>query len=195
MKRMLALAATAALATSSLAVLAQTRPNFAGKWTLVPDPNAAAAAGRGRGVGGLGSTFIATQDDKVLTVVSTTQMGEIKAVYNLDGSETKNPITLAGQTVERTSKTKWDGAKLIVMSTVNFQGNAAETTQVWSLDASGTLTVEQTSNFGGSPTTTKAQYKKSQGESSISGATATSTHRPRATSTSVPHRARRGAAT
>ena len=161
MKRLLALTVIAALFTSSLAVLAQTRPNFAGKWTLVPDPNAA-AGGRGRGMaGGLGQAFTATQDEKTMTVVSTTQMGEIKSVYNLDGSETKNPITLGGQTVDRTSKVKWDGAKLIVTSTSNFQGNAAETTQVWSLDAAGTLTVESTNNFSGTPTTTKAQYKKS----------------------------------
>ena len=162
MKRLLALTVTAAVLTSSLAVLAQTRPNFAGKWTLVPDPNAAAAGGRGRGMaGGLGQTFTATQDEKTLTVVSTTQMGEIKAVYNLDGSATKNPITLVGQTVERTSKVKWDGARLIVTSISNFQGNAAETTQVWSLDKSGSLTVESTNNFSGTPTTTKALYKKS----------------------------------
>jgi hypothetical protein len=162
MRRRLAFTIVAALVSSSLAVLAQTRPTFAGKWTLVPDSYAAAAAGGpGRGVGGLGSAFTATQDEKTLTVVSTTQMGEIKAVYNLDGSETKNPITLAGQTVERTSKVKWDGAKFIVMSTISFQGKATETTQVWSLNASGTLNVEQTSNFGGRPETTKGQYKKS----------------------------------
>lgn len=162
MKRLFALTVIAALLTSSLAVLAQTRPNFAGKWTLVPDPNAPAAGGRGRGMGGLGQTFTATQDEKTLTVVtSNPQVGDIKAVYNLDGSETKNPITFGGNTVDRTSKVKWDGAKLIVTSTSNFQGNAVETTQAWSLDASGTLTVESTSNFGGNPTTTKAQYKKS----------------------------------
>jgi hypothetical protein len=162
MKSMLALTVTAALVTSSLAVLAQTRPNFAGKWTLVPDPNAAAAGGgRGRGMG-LGQALTAAQDEKTLTVItSNPQVGDIKAVYNLDGSETKNPITFGGNTVDRTSKVKWDGAKLVITSTSNFQGNAVETTQAWSLDASGTLTVESTNNFGGTPTTTKAQYKKS----------------------------------
>jgi hypothetical protein len=49
----------------------------------------------------------------------------------------------------------------VITTTVNFQGNNAETTQAWSLDASGNLVVETTSNFGGSPTTTKATYKKS----------------------------------
>jgi hypothetical protein len=160
MKRILALMATAALVTSSPAALAQTRPNFSGKWTQVVDP-AAQPTGRGRGFGGLGQVVTATQDEKTLTVVTTTQIGEVKAVYNLDGSETRNPITFNGQTVERTSKAKWDGAKLILISVSNFNGNAAETTQVWSVDGSGTLTVESTNNFSGTPTTAKAQYKKS----------------------------------
>ena len=163
MKRMLACLVIVALVMPVVGVTAQTKPNFAGKWTLVPDPNAAAAAGGrgGRGGGGLGQAFTATQDEKTLTVVTTNaQVGEIKAVYNLDGSETKNPISFGGNTVDRTSKVKWDGAKLIITSTSNFPGNAVETTQAWSLDASGTLTVESTNNFGGTPTTTKAQYKK-----------------------------------
>ncbi len=160
MKRILALAIGAALLTSSVSLMAQAKTNFSGKWAQVVDPNAP-PAGRGRGAAGLGAAFTATQDEKALTVVSTTQMGEIKTVYNLDGSETKNPITLGGQTVERTSKAKWDGAKLVLTSVSNFNGNAAETTQVWSLDASGMLTVESTNNFSGTPTTTKSQYKKS----------------------------------
>lgn len=47
------------------------------------------------------------------------------------------------------------------MSTISVQGKATETTQVWSLNASGTLNVEQTSNFGGRRETTTGQYKKS----------------------------------
>jgi hypothetical protein len=162
MKRVLICLVALALVTPAIGVAAQSKPNFAGKWTLVPDPNAAAGGGgRGRGMGGLGQTFTASQDEKTLTVITNNpQVGEIKAVYNLDGSETKNPISFGGNTVDRTSKVKWDGAKLIITSTSNFQGNAVETTQAWSLDASGTLTVESTSNFGGNPTTTKAQYKK-----------------------------------
>jgi hypothetical protein len=162
MKRVLICLVALALVTPAIGVAAQSKPNFAGKWTLVPDPNAAAGGGgRGRGMGGLGQTFTASQDEKTLTVITNNpQVGEIKAVYNLDGSETKNPISFGGNTVDRTSKVKWDGAKLIITSTSNFQGNAVETTQAWSLDAAGTLTVESTSNFGGNPTTTKAQYKK-----------------------------------
>ena len=111
--------------------------------------------------GGLGQEFTAVQDDKTLTVTTNNpQLGELKTVYNLDGSETKNPINFGGQTVDRVSKVKWDGAKLVITTTINFNGNPAETTQSWTLDATGNLVVESSSNFNGTPTTTKATYKK-----------------------------------
>ena len=162
MKKTVSISAIVLVVVACATVFAQAKPSFDGKWTLVPDPNAAApAGGRGGRGGGLGQAFSATQDEKTLTVVTTNaQVGEIKAVYNLDGSETKNPLSFGGQTVERVSKVKWDGAKLVISTTTNFGGNNAESTQTWALDASGNLNVESTSNFGGNPTTTKATYKK-----------------------------------
>jgi hypothetical protein len=160
MRRVLSIVAVMTLLLSA-ATLAQSKPSFAGKWTLVPDPNAAAAGGRGGRGMGLGQEFTAVQDDKTLTVTSTTQMGESKAVYNLDGSESKNPLNFNGNAIDRVSKTKWDGSKLVITTSVNFNGQTVETTQAWSMDASGNLVVESTSNFGGNSTTTKAVYKKS----------------------------------
>ena len=162
MKRLVSMfTVTVLLAGGVTAVMAQAKTNFAGKWTLVPDPNAPAGGGRGRGgFGGLGQGATIEQNDKTITVTTTTQAGETKAVYNLDGSESKNPITMQGNTIERVSKAKWDGAKLVITTTTNFQGNPNESTQTWSLDASGSLVVESTSNFGGNPTTTKMVYKK-----------------------------------
>ncbi|HXT70498.1 MAG TPA: hypothetical protein VN700_12115 [Vicinamibacterales bacterium] len=162
MKKTISISVIALFVAACATAFAQSKSSFAGKWTLVPDPNAAAAGGgRGGRGGGLGQEFTATQDEKVLTVITNNpQMGEIKAVYNLDGSETKNPLSFGGQTVERVSKAKWNGAKFVITTTTNFNGNNAESTQTWSLDASGNLVVETTSNFGGTPTTTKATYKK-----------------------------------
>ena len=163
MKRAISAICAVALAFAAVSTaMAQSKPNFAGKWTLVPDPNAAAnpAGTRGRGFGGLGQNPVVTQDEKTLTVVSTTQMGEMKTVYNLDGSESKNPLTFGENTIDRVSKVKWDGAKLVIATTMNVQGNAIESTQTWSLDASGALVVESTSSIGGTPTTTKSTFKK-----------------------------------
>ena len=160
MKRFLSAVGILTLVVAAATTIAQSRPSFAGKWTLVPDPNA--AGGRGRGGMGLGAEFTVSQDEKTLTTVSTNaQVGEIKAVYNLDGSESKNPLSFGGQSVDRVSKVKWDGSKLVITTTTNFGGNTAESTQIWALDASGNLLIESTSNFTGTPTTTKTTYKKS----------------------------------
>jgi hypothetical protein len=164
MRRALSAVVVLTLVAGAAAMLAQTpsKPNFAGKWTLVPDPNAPAPAGRGRGmVGGLGQGCSVEQNDKTLTVVNTNQqMGEVKSVYNLDGSESNNPLSFNGQSFDRRSKVKWDGSKLVIATTSNFNGTPIETTQTWSLDATGNLMVETTSNVGGTPTTAKGTYKK-----------------------------------
>ena len=162
MKRILSVALILALAIAGASMSAQAKPSFAGKWTMVPDPNAPAAGGRGRGgFGGLGQEFTAAQDDKTLTVTTNNpQLGELKTVYNLDGSESKNPLNFGGQTIDRVSKVKWDGGKLVITTTINFNGTPAETSQSWMLDGSGNLIVESTSNFNGNPTTSKATYKK-----------------------------------
>ena len=163
MKRLLSVAAILALTIAGASVSAQSKTSFAGKWTMVPDPNAAAAGGgRGRGMGGgLGQEFTAAQDDKTLTVTTNNpQLGELKTVYNLDGSESKNSLNFGGQTIDRVSKVKWDGAKLVITTTTNINGTPGESTQSWTLDASGNLVIETSSNFTGTPTTTKATYKK-----------------------------------
>ena len=163
MKRAIVTIGALLFVASVAGAFAQAKANFAGKWTLVPDANAAAGGGRGRGMGGfggLGQGGSVEQNDKTLTVTTTTQMGELKSVYNLDGSESKNTISMQGNSIDRVSKAKWDGAKLVIVTTTNFQGTPIETTQTWSLDATGSLIIESTSNFQGTPTTTKMTYKK-----------------------------------
>ncbi len=56
---------------------------------------------------------------------------------------------------------KWDGAKLVIATTVTREGQASDSTQTWSLDASGNLIIE--SRAGGQnspPVTRKTTYKK-----------------------------------
>jgi len=134
---------------------AQTKPNFAGKWTLA-DPNAA---------GGMmtPATMTIEQDAKTITLTSVGQMGEIKTVFNLDGSEAKSPIDMQGTTLDRVTKTAWDGSKLVLTTVASFQGQSFETKQVWTLGTDGTLTVDATRpdfQGGGGPVTTKSVYKK-----------------------------------
>ena len=165
MRRVAMLVGAAAVVLLTAGLVAQTKPNFAGKWAQVVDPSAPAPAGRGGrgggGMGGLGAAFTATQDEKTLTVTRMLQQTEIKMVYNLDGSDSKNTLSFGGQSVDQISKVKWDAAKLVITTTTNFGGNTNESTQAWSMDATGNLVIETTTNFGGNgPTTAKTTYKK-----------------------------------
>jgi hypothetical protein len=158
MKRATTLGA-AVLILMAAAVSAQTPTNFAGKWTLVPD-----AAGPAPGsMGAPSPTLTIVQDEKTMTVTRTTQIGELTAIYNLDGSESKNTLNIQGTPIDQISKTKWDGGKLIVNTTMSFESTPVEFSMVLSQDAAGTLGLETTRpdfQGGGAPITTKATYKK-----------------------------------
>ena len=160
MKLAAVLMSVAALTSTAPSASAQAKPNFAAKWTMVVDPNAPPAGGRG--MRGLGQEATITQDAGTLTIVRTGPNGEVKTVYNLDGSDSKNTMTFGGNSVDQISKAKWDGDKLVITTTSNFNGNAFETTMAFSLDASGNLVVDSTSppRGGGAPTTTHMTYKK-----------------------------------
>ncbi len=152
---------TAMLACAAIGLLAQTPPSFAGKWTQVPDANAPAGGGR---MGGFGQTATIVQDANTLTITRTTPMGELTSTYKLDGTESKNTLTMQGNSIDQLSTAKWDAGKLTIKTNMNIQGNPIETTMVLSLDPSGNLIVESTRpdfQGGGAPITTKMTYKKS----------------------------------
>jgi hypothetical protein len=139
---------------------AQDKPNFSGSWTVIADPNAAPTGGRGGG-GGLGQAATITQDAKTLTVTRTTQNGEVKMVYNLDGSESKNMVMGRGGQTEQVSKATWDGTKLVISTTFTMGENTATRTQTMSLDASGQLVVTVSGpGRGGEVMTNTQTYKK-----------------------------------
>jgi len=148
------------LVLAATTAVAQDKPNFSGSWTLVADPNAP-APGRGGG-GGLGAAATLTQDAKTLTITRTTQQGEVKTVFNLDGSESKNMMMGRGGQTEQVSKAVWEGNTLVVTTNFTMGENAVTRTQKFMLDATGQLVVATTSpgRGGGEPTTTTQTYKK-----------------------------------
>jgi hypothetical protein len=155
-----AMLGTAAVVLMATSVYAQA-PNFAGKWTPDAEKNAAMnpnaggggrGGGRGGGMGG-GEVTIA-QDAKTLTVTRTTQAGEMKLTYNLDGSPSKNMAMGRGGQTEVTSTAKWDGAKLVITS-----DNGQSIT--YAMD--GAWLVQSTTSpgrGGGDPVTRSTYYKK-----------------------------------
>jgi len=146
--------------------MAQAKANFAGKWQQTdPDPAAATGGGgRGGGRGGWGQTPSITQDATTLTVEypgfgqnATAQ----KFVVKLDGSDSKNSQTFGANTMESISKATWEGSKLVITTTQEFNGTKIETKRVLAMEGAN-LVIETTSpgRQGGAATTTKVTYKK-----------------------------------
>ena len=161
------LAAVAFVASNAFAQA----PSFAGTWNLVQDPAQQQAAGGGGqrggrgGGGGFGPTFSIAQDAGTLTITQTRGQAEIKSVYKLDGSESKNTVSMGrgdqAQQVEQISIAKWEGANLVVTTKQQFGENTIDIKRTFSLGADGVLSIE-TSRPGqdGNPMVSKVQYKK-----------------------------------
>jgi hypothetical protein len=160
-------------------------PDFSGRWTVeTPAPPAGGAGGgagggapRGGGRGdmgsGWGSTITIAQDATRLTVEYVffgrgDLQPPLKFVYALDGSETKNSVMMGRGVQEQTSKTAWDGDKLVITTVHRFTdpttGKPAteEVKQTLSLESPTSLVVETLRGgvLGGPASTTKTTYKK-----------------------------------
>ena len=161
MRRVATLVSTAAVMMFTVGLLAQAKPNFAGKWVreapAAPATPPAGGGGGGRGGGGgggWGATNTITQDATTLTVEYTQGENPVKLVYKLDGTESKNAGGRGGETV---SKAAWVGNTLVITTTTQM----GEQKRVVSLDG-GNLVIETTNpgREGGAPTTSKVVYKK-----------------------------------
>ena len=143
------------LALLSAPLAAQDKPGFAGTWKLA-DPASPD--------GFTPSVMTVVQDATALTVTTTSQMGEFKTSYKLDGSEAPSPMAFNGMTIDRMTKLVWEGSKLLLITTSKVEGQSFEFKSAWSLTADGALATETTvPDFqgGGAPITMKATYKKS----------------------------------
>ena len=140
------------------------QPNFSGKWTILPDTSPVRLQGMSPGggdMGGLAEEAVIVQDDKTIKITrATPNMGEFTSIFNLDGTETFSTVTVQGQAIPLTLKSRWDGNKFIMSTWANV-GQTIEIIMVFSLDATGNLVTEHTfpdmGNGGGTLTT---KYKK-----------------------------------
>ena len=162
----------------------QPRPpvDFSGNWTLEPPkialtpavPGTPAAAGAPGDLGsGWGTTLTITQDATHLSVEYPIfsrydLQPPVKFTYPLDGSMGRNAMMMGrGEQIE-SSKARWDGQTLVVITT--FQIDAREagkpltaelTRKLW-LESSTTLIIEATHTgvLGGPGSTTRSIYRK-----------------------------------
>jgi hypothetical protein len=150
-----ALFALLVLIGASAPLTGQDKPNFAGTWKLSEPATPEAFTP---------TVMTVVQDATTLTITTTSQMGQFKTSYKLDGSEAPSPLDFNGMTIDRMTKLVWEGAKLMLITTSKMEGQSLEFKSAWSLTADGALATETTvPDFqgGGAPITTKATYKKS----------------------------------
>jgi len=182
MTRVATVVGVAASVLCAANVTAQTRPDFSGRWTSEPERATPAPRGGGRGGGaaragdmgsGWGPTITVAHDAKRLSVeylffARGDMQPPLKFVYALDGSESKNSVMMGRGIQVQTSKTTWDGDKLIITTVHTFENPAdsqpmkIEVKQTLALESPTALIVETTrsSVLGGPPSTTRTAYRK-----------------------------------
>jgi hypothetical protein len=148
-----------ALAVPSLA-MAQA-PNFSGKWIQdMEKSQMPAAPGGGGGGGGRGpagpQTLTYTQTATELTMERETPNGVQKTVYKLDGSPSVNTMGRGG---EVTSKSVWEGAKLVTKYSQTMGENTMEVTETRYMDGEN-LVVESVRKSAMGDRTSKMVFKK-----------------------------------
>src|SRR5262245_27641134 len=163
------------LAVAARAV-AQTRPDFSGRWTVAPPPP---ETGRGGGTpradmgSGWGNTITLTQNATALTlewvIFSRGHLQpRLSFVYPLDGSQHTNAFMMGRVTEKQISRASWDSGKLVITTKQSFpnlvEGQSVETvvTRTLSLESPTTLVVETTRNgvLGGNASTTRTVYTR-----------------------------------
>lgn len=161
---------------------AQSPADFSGRWTLeapaiattpaVPGTPAAAAAPGDMG-SGWGATITVAQDAKQMSVEYAVfsrydLQPPLKFTYPLDGSEGRNTVTMGrGEQVE-SSRARWDGQTLVIVTTLHVADRdvskpfTAELTRKLWLESPTTMIVEvnRAGALGGPPSTTRSVYRK-----------------------------------
>jgi hypothetical protein len=189
--RMSVLSSAAAVFCLATGAAAQERPDFSGRWTAEAQPSAAsprgggadtaqgARGGRGgRGArgdmgSGWGRDITITQEANRLTIeyaffTRGDMQPPLRFSYALDGSETKNSVMMGRGVQVQTSRTAWQGEKLVITTLYAFinpqngQPMTSEMVQTLSLDPTGMLMVEtgRSGVLGGPASTTRTVYRK-----------------------------------
>lgn len=121
------------------------RPDFSGRWTLDAQRSTATPSGP---AAMFGSSFVAKQDARALTLDILFPGGTIQAVYKLDGSESRNQIPGANGPETIVSRATWDGNRLVIVtkSTEELDGKSVqmESRRVMSIGTDGALSLQRT---------------------------------------------------
>ena len=168
---LVAFLAAAGITVLAGGVSARVAPDFSGRWATEPATGGRGAAGDMGS--GWGSPITITQDTARLTVEYAffgrgDMQPPMKFIYALDGSETKNSVMMGRGVQAQTSKTAWDGERLVITTLHTFADPASgkpqntEVKQTLSLESPAVLIVDtlRAGVMGGPATVTKTTYRK-----------------------------------
>ena len=151
----------------ALAVVLQAGPDFSGRWefdrdkTMLPGPD-----GRIVLAAMLGDAVVVKQDPKTITFTIDAGGLLVKAVYNLDGSETRNlsPGPPNQPEIPVVSRASWDGKRLVILSksvaTENGVAVTVDSRRVLWIDKDGNLIVERTGTPSSLVTPSRSVYRR-----------------------------------
>jgi hypothetical protein len=128
---------------------AQSRPNFSGKWLVVPSRSVMSNdAGTPVNITVLGEAFTADQTQDALTIAIDSEEGfkGFRWVYRLDGQVSHNDVPGPNGPQPTSSTTAWSGSELVIttrgVADRDSQPRSWETTRTLKLNDDGTLRVE-----------------------------------------------------
>jgi hypothetical protein len=178
MKRLTIFLSSALVALLAVGAMAQTRPDFSGRWSGEPAPAGDGQRGAsGERIGnmgsGWGSNITISQTAERMTVeyaffARGDMQPPLRFVFALDGTETKNSVMMGRGNQTQASKTAWESDKLVITTTQSFdlpgtdQPLTSEVKQTLALESPTSLIIETTRSgvLGGPSSTTRTVYRK-----------------------------------
>jgi hypothetical protein len=152
--------AVAALLVGYSTLLAQTVPDFSGRWVLDAKRTQALTESRTMTIPmseGTVPDCQITQTKSAITLDRVDAASKQSYTYRLDGSESLNTV---GTSITRT-KSRWDGGTLIVEGTRSVTTSQGEVRSTFrdarSIDKDGAMVVEQVDQIVGQPTSVMYQ--------------------------------------
>ena len=151
----------------ALVAAVQTPPDFSGRWefdrdkTMQPGPD-----GRIVLAAMLGDEVLVRQDAKTISFTIDAGGQQVKAVYRLDGTESRNmsPGPPEQPEIPVTSRASWDGNRLVILSKSLAAENGVtvtiDTRRVLTIDASGYLVIERTGTPASLVTPSRSVYRR-----------------------------------
>jgi len=122
-----------AVAATAVAVHAQSKPNFSGRWVVVSPEK------------GAGQEQTVKHDEKSLSTEHASEGAGHRMIYQLDGVERSNAIPARGTEITMLSKASWDGNRIVITTNTSYpNGMKTQAKEVWSLDAQGRLVIDFT---------------------------------------------------